>query len=289
MSKKKPPTSPPNPNRSATPYRISLQDMETQKEIWSSRTSRLRIISIVAFVVAVIGFCFFALFAWTPLHNILPGYLNHEDRKEIVDNALRVDSLSRELALQEQYMVNIARILTDDITVDSIAMTDSIAAALDSAQGWTPDILAKSSPESEEFSRQYEESERFNLTMLPQHNEGILFYPPISGNVIKAFDPMQGSFGITMQAGRNASVAAVLDGAIVAVTSTIADGYVVVVQHNNNYMSIYRNIGECLRQVGERVEAGERIALVGTALNNEVQYELWHTGVALDPQKYIVF
>lgn len=276
-------------NRFTTPFRIAVQEEESRREIWSGKTSRLRITLIIATIVLSIGAIFFALFAWTPLHNILPGYLKHEARAQIVDNALRVDSLSRHIALQEQYIENIARILTDNISIDSIAMRDSVAQTLDSAEVWSTDILTKSSPESERFSQQYEENEKFNLTMLPQHSEGILFYPPLNGNIIKRFDPSQGSYGITIQAGRNASVAAVLDGTIVAITSTIAQGYVVVVQHNNNYMSIYRNMGECLRRVGNRVVAGERIALVGTALNSEIEFELWHAGQVLDPLKYIVF
>ena len=63
----------------------------------------------------------------------------------------------------------------------------------------------------------------------------------------------------------------------------------VVVQHNNNFISIYRNISESLRNIGDKVSAGERIALVGSETNNIALYELWHAGVAIDPLIYIVF
>ena len=276
-------------NRLTTRYRIVLQQEDDNKEVWSGKTSRLQVILLICLFVAIIGGGMFALFAWTPLHNILPGYLHSETRIQIIDNAIRLDSLTRQMQLRDQYMENIARILNDEIAVDSITLNDSIAASLDSVTKWTPDILSKSSPESEAFAQEYEKNERFNLTMLPSLSEGILFHTPLTGKIIKTYNPQQGSYGIEIETTRNTAVSAVLDGSIVAITHTIANGYVVVVQHNNNFISIYRNVGECLRKVGDKVNAGQRIALVGTATNNIAQFELWYAGTAINPQQYIVF
>ncbi|MBO7291551.1 MAG: M23 family metallopeptidase [Bacteroidaceae bacterium] len=276
-------------NRLTTRYRIVLQQEDDNKEVWSGKTSRLQVILLICLFVAIIGGGMFALFAWTPLHNILPGYLHRETRIQIIDNAIRLDSLTRQMQLRDQYMENIARILNDEIAVDSITLNDSIAASLDSVTKWTPDILSKSSPESEAFAQEYEKNERFNLTMLPSLSEGILFHTPLTGKIIKTYNPQQGSYGIEIETTRNTAVSAVLDGSIVAITHTIANGYVVVVQHNNNFISIYRNVGECLRKVGDKVNAGQRIALVGTATNNIAQFELWYAGTAINPQQYIVF
>ena len=276
-------------NRLTTRYRIVLQQEDDNKEVWSGKTSRLQVILLICLFVAIIGGGMFALFAWTPLHNILPGYLHRETRIQIIDNAIRLDSLTRQMQLRDQYMENIARILNDEIAVDSITLNDSIAASLDSVTKWTPDILSKSSPESEAFAQEYEKNERFNLTMLPSLSEGILFHTPLTGKIIKTYNPQQGSYGIEIETTRNTAVSAVLDGSIVAITHTIANGYVVVVQHNNNFISIYRNVGECLRKVGDKVNAGQRIALVGTATNNIAQFELWYAGTAINPQQYIAF
>lgn len=269
-------------------YHIGVYD-RNNTEVWHGSTSQTGMIVIVSAVVLFIGFIMFSLFAWTPLHNILPGYLRAEARAQVIDNVLRVDSLSREMDLRNLYMDNIYRILTDDIPLDSIVLNDSIVASLDSVKQWRPEILTKSSPESEAFSRAYEESEEYNLTMLPTPSEGVLFYPPLTGNIVKMFAPQNKMYGIDIQAANMASASSVLDGTIVSITHTIEKGYIMVVQHNNNYMSIYGNIGECMRQVGDNVLAGERIGRVGTAMNSVLHYELWHSGIAIDPMKYIVF
>lgn len=270
-------------------YRIKFYNNSEEQELWSGSITRLGFITIVSSVVLFIGFIMFALFAWTPLHNILPGYLRADARAEVIDNALRVDSLSREMSIRDVYIDNIYRILTDDIPLDSIVLNDSIAASLDSVKQWTPDILSYSSAESEAFTQSYEESEEYNLTMLPPPSEGILFYPPLSGNIVERFAPQNKRYGIDIQASRLASASSVLDGSVVSITHTIENGYVMVLQHNNNYMSVYANIGDCMRQVGENVLAGERIGRVGTATNSVLHFELWHNGVAIDPLKYIVF
>lgn len=270
-------------------YRISVHQTDSNKEVWNTTTSQIQSIVILVVAVAAIGFVIFSLFAWTPLHNMLPGYLKSETRTQIVDNALRVDSLSNQIRLREQYINNIARILTDDIPLDSIVINDSIAASLDSAQSWTPDILTKSSPESEAFARAYEKEEQFNLTMLPAPTEGVLFHIPIKGKIVKTFNPQQGKYGIELKAARQEAFTAVLDGTIVSVAHTISQGYVVAIQHNNNYVSIYRNIADCLGKTGDKVVAGERIGTLGNDSNDTAYFELWHTGIAVDPLKYIAF
>ena len=48
-----------------------------------------------------------------------------------------------------------------------------------------------------------------------------------------------------------------------------------------------------LKKEGDKVKAGDVVALVGTTSSNysssHLHFELWYEGQALDPQKYIVF
>lgn len=270
-------------------YRISINQADTDKVAWSITTAKLHYILLLIGSVVAIVFIVFSLFAWTPLHNILPGYLKSDARTEIVDNALRVDSLDNQIKLRERYIQNIARILTDDIPLDSIILNDSIVATLDSAQSWTPDMLTKSSPETQAIINTYEKEEQFNLTMLPQPTEGILFHIPVRGEIVKKFNPQQGNYGIEIEVSRHTPITAVLDGTVVAVIHTIAQGYVVIVQHNNNYVSIYRNVANSYKRVGDKVVSGERIGTVGNATSNITEFELWQNGIAVDPLLYITF
>ena len=72
------------------------------EEVWSFRLSQLS-----AFVtLAVFAFFLIAVTAFiiikTPIRNYLPGYLDVEVRKEIMQNALRADSLERMIEIQSR-------------------------------------------------------------------------------------------------------------------------------------------------------------------------------------------
>ncbi len=273
-----------------TRYKLSFFRENTLEEVWTIHLSRLNAILLTIFLVIIIGLGVTSLIVSTPIRSLLPGYLQREARDQVVDNALRIDSLMKEMEIRDRYINNITDILTGNISSDS----DSIGHDIDSTRIWSPEILTNASTESKDFAQRYEDDEKFTLNMLPPPTEGLLFYTPVKGNVIESFNQQKGIYGVAIQTARKAAVSAVLDGAIISVIHTIKDGYVVTIQHNNNYVSIYRNNAEVLRNVGDKVTAGEKIAIVGTqapqsGVNSIAFFELWHTGVPLNPQEYISF
>lgn len=76
---------------------------------------------------------------------------------------------------------------------------------------------------------------------------------------------------------------------------TAKEGYTIAIQHRENLVSIYRNCHRLLKEVGEKVSAGEVIATLGSSSDKEgetkpyLHFELWHRGKALDPNIYIAF
>ena len=65
----------------------------------------------------------------------------------------------------------------------------------------------------------------------------------------------------------------------------IGNTYTIMVQHEN-YLSIYRNIGKVLKGIGDKVLAGESIAIVGEL---PLYFELWQNGQAINPEEVIAF
>ena len=64
-------------------------------------------------------------------------------------------------------------------------------------------------------------------------------------------------------------------------------GLVSVVDHGDGYMSLYGHNQALLKTVGDRVEAGEPIALVGQSggqANSGLYFEIRHTGIAVNPK-----
>lgn len=276
--------------RIRTRYKLSFFKENTLEEVWTIHLSLLGVVLSALLLTVIIGVGVTSFIVATPIRNLLPGYLKSETRDKLVDNALRIDSLMYQMQIRDRYIANIADILNDNITIDSNGVMQSI----DSTRSWSPEILTYASTESNEFAKKYEEEEKFMLNMLPPPTEGLLFYPPVKGSVVKPFNPQDGLYGILIQAPRRSAVSSILDGTIASVSYTVEHEYVVTVQHNNNYLSIYRNNSECLRRTGEKVAAGEKIAIVGnndreSRTSSIVEFELWHSGKALNPEEYITF
>jgi len=67
-------------------------------------------------------------------------------------------------------------------------------------------------------------------------------------------------------------------------------GNLLIVDHGEGYMSIYADNEALLKQTGDRVDAGEVIATVGSTGGNEksgLYFELRHLGKAFDPLRWV--
>ena len=270
-------------------YKLTITNENTLEEIVGIHVSKLNGVSVLLFAVTVIFLITSVIIAFTPLRNYLPGYMNSEVREQVVLNALRADSLQWVLERQRMYIMNIQDIISGNVKVDSVHTIDSLTVTR------TEELVERTQAE-DDFRKQYEETERYNLTTIdnaPVMN-GLIFFRPTRGMVASDFDANKQHYGIDIAANPNESVLATLDGTVILATYTADTGYVIQVQHAQNLVSVYKHCGSLLKKVGDTVKAGEAIALVGktgekTTGGPHLHFELWNKGRALDPSKYIVF
>ena len=269
-------------------YKLTITNENTLEEIVGIHVSKLNGVSVLLSAVTVIFLIASLIIVFTPLRNYLPGYMNTEIREQVVNNALRADSLQWLLVRQRMYIMNIQDIISGNIKVDSVHTIDSLT------ETRTEELMERTQAE-EEFRKQYEETERYNLTTIDnaQAITGLIFFRPTRGMVSSGFDANQKHFGIDIAASPNESVLATLDGTVILATYTADTGYVIQVQHSQNLISVYKHCGSLLKKVGDSVKAGEAIALVGNTgektTGPHLHFEIWNRGRALDPSKYIVF
>lgn len=268
-------------------YKLTITNENTLEEVVGIHVSKLNGVSVLLFAVTVIFLIAATIIAFTPLRNYLPGYMNSEVRELVVNNALRVDSLQQLLNRQNMYIMNIQDIFSGKVKADTVASIDSLTIVR------SEELMERTEAE-EQFRKQYEESERYNLTTMDNTPAtlGLVFYRPTRGMISSAFDANGKHFGIDIAANPNESVLATLDGTVILSTYTAETGYVIQVQHAQNIVSVYKHCGSLLKKVGDTVKAGEAIALVGNTgektTGPHLHFELWSKGRALDPSKYIV-
>jgi murein DD-endopeptidase MepM/ murein hydrolase activator NlpD len=121
----------------------------------------------------------------------------------------------------------------------------------------------------------------------------IHFFVPLKGVVSNHFDTATDHFGVDLVGGPNSLISAVLDGTVIFSGWTLESGYVVHIQHQADLISVYKHNSELLKFQGDRVKAGEAIAIIGNSgeysTGPHLHLELWHGGTPLDPEQYIDF
>jgi murein DD-endopeptidase MepM/ murein hydrolase activator NlpD len=86
-------------------------------------------------------------------------------------------------------------------------------------------------------------------------------------------------------------VRAVGSGYVVLADWTQEGGYTVAVQHSDGYLSVYKHNKQLLKQIGDRVQAREALAVSGNSgqmtTGPHLHFELWRNGLAQDPRPYV--
>ena len=270
-------------------YRLVIYNDITYAEVWHMRLSRLNVLTFFSVIGLAVVVAVTSLIAFTPLREFIPGYPDSKTRRNIVQNAQRLDSLEQKVRRWVLYNDNLNRILSGQEPLDIENAGDS------SLRQRYRTITLNQSIDDSLFRRQVEEVEQQNLTMLNADESAssvgnLRLLPPVQGKVADAFSPQEQQFGVSIAATPGSAVLAALSGTLVAAAWTVENGYVVTIQHDRNLVTVYKNNRQLLKQVGVRVTAGEIIAVTGAGKDGSMPvFEIWNNGAPVNPEHYIVF
>ena len=271
-------------------YRVSVVNENTFEESWHIHLSRFSVI-LYFFLFTILTFVLLTILIYvTPLRYYLPGYGETSDRSKIIQESLKTDSLMKVVSQQSAYIELIKKIINEEIQPDSISSLDSVALSKKSQE-----LLEKSKKE-EEFCKKFEEEEKFNLANISinKNENTYVFFRPVQGIITSSYSLQNHHYGINILTPPNQSVMSVLNGTVIFTGFTFDNDWVIQVQHENNYVSIYKNNTRLLKKVGDVVKAGETIAITGennhsNKAKKEFYFELWQQGKPINPEEIIIF
>jgi septal ring factor EnvC (AmiA/AmiB activator) len=96
--------------------------------------------------------------------------------------------------------------------------------------------------------------------------------------------------GILIKAAEGASIQAVGGGTVVYANWLRGFGNLLILDHGEQYLSIYAYNQSLLKQVGDTVRTGEAVALAGSTggqLDSALYFEIRHRGTAVDPLTFL--
>ena len=277
-------------------FRLAIFNDTTFEELWRVRLSKANAFLAAALLLVLTLAVNTSLIAFTNLREFIPGYPNVEMRRNILMNAIMLDSLEHELEIRDKYFRDLNDVISGRQPIGSVVLRDS-------TRDYS-NVEFSRSPEDSVFRARVEQEEKYSLSVLPaQSGSGsqqgtslanIHFFPPVKGIISSNFDARTRHYATDIVTQPKAVVSSTLEGTVIMTGWTMETGFVIAIQHANNLVSVYKHNARLLKEMGDRVWAGESISIVGDSgelytSGPHLHFELWHNGVALDPAQYIYF
>ena len=276
-------------------YRLVVMNDDTFEEQFSLKLTPLNIGVLVGLVSIIMITLTVSLVAFTPLREYIPGYGTEiNTRQDVINQALRADSLEYELSLGTAALNNIINVMSGNISADSAQKAQTKATSITGEPGTG---VAPSKADSA-FRQQVESQDKYSLAISETKTgkgsiSSFFFFTPVKGMITASFNASEEHYGVDIAAKENEPIKAALDGTVIFSGWTSETGNTIQIQHSNNLLTTYKHNSVLLKKIGQYVKAGEAIAVIGNSGEQtsgpHLHFELWYNGTAIDPQEYIVF
>ena len=270
-------------------YRLIIYNDSTIQTVWSIKLTPIKVLTIGGLIAIVLILLTTIIIAYTPLRENIPGYPSARVRQQIILNYMLVDSLENEITTRDTYLEKIKTLFQGEVPEDESPVIHS---ALKPHEGKFKNLNADSIFED----KLLEEKQNLSIANPPKRLSSISsihFYTPLRGLITNKYNAKTEHLAVDIVGSLNARIANVLDGTVIFAGWTMDTGYSIYIQHENNIISAYKHNAEVLKTVGEKVKAGEVIAIMGNSgeltIGPHLHFELWHNGIAIDPEMYIEF
>ena len=270
-------------------YKVVVSSEDTFEEKFAFKASKINVfVLMLVYSVILISFTVSIVF-FTQLRELVPGYSSSDLLNRAIYLTQKTDSLERQIELNNKFYKSIEDVLsgkTDEfIERDNIPIDSSL----------NEKNFYSISPNSEDsILRNYVDSQdKFNLTKNELVIENKMFFSPIKGDITQAFNFEENHFAIDIAADIGTPVKSILDGKILFSEWSVDTGHVIIVDHGDNIVSVYKHNSKSLKEQNDFVQAGEVIAYSGNqgslSSGPHLHFELWKNGTPIDPEPLLNF
>ncbi len=235
------------------------------------------------------------LIFFTPIRGLIPGYGDLSHPKKIRELSLALEEMESRIQANETYTTNFMKMLKDSTqTAEDVSNVQTIETNAN------PEKIEKVKEDAEirqeiAFSEQIQEKSILAKSSSQQSVslDRVYFLPPLTGPVSADYEPSKKHYGIDILAPKNTPIKAALDGFVIQADWTMDAGNTIGLQHDNNIITFYKHNSTLLKKIGERVKAGEAIAIIGNSgeLTDgpHLHFEIWHQGKSINPADFVEF
>lgn len=270
-------------------YRLVVLNEDTFEERFAIKLTRLNVFVIVSLgtILLIAGTIF--LIAFTSLKEYIPGYSSTALKKQATVLNYKTDSLQQVINLNEQYYSSIKKVLTGDVA--SLEFNrDSIidAASIDASK-----LDLKPTKEDSLLRELVDKEDKYNVFESTISSTNFVLFPPVNGTISEGYNIKDKHYAVDVVVAKDTPVKATADGTVIFAEWTADTGYVVIIEHSYELISVYKHNASITKEQGDLVKSGEVIAMAGNAgeltTGPHLHFELWNRGYPVNPTNFIDF
>ena len=276
-------------NKLIRSYKVVVSSEDTFEERLSFSTNKFNVFLILSlYSIILIAFTISVVF-FTQLKEMVPGYSSSDLLTQAIYLTKKTDSLENELELNNTFYQSIENVLSGK--TEQIVYKDSFTV---SNEIENIDLQAISANAEDSILRKYvEQEDKFNLTKNELVIENKMFVTPVKGQITQKFDPLNNHFALDISVDTGTPVKSILEGKIIFSEWSIDTGHVLIIDHGDDIISVYKHNSKVLKTQNNYVKAGEVIAYSGNqgtlSTGPHLHFELWKNGTPINPEPLFNF
>lgn len=269
-------------------YRLVILNEDTFEERLALKLTRLNVFLIFGFAAVFLVSFTAILIAFTPLREYIPGYSSTALNNKAKALQFRTDSIQNILAINERYYKSISNALNGNFDPELLVKDSNsfeISKILDSE--------FKASLEDSILRAKVEDTDKYNVVEVSENDSDFILFPPVNGSISQQYSLEEKHYAVDVAVIKNTPVKATADGVVVFSEWTAETGYVIMIAHKKELISVYKHNSSLAKMQGDRVKSGEVIAMAGNtgtfSTGPHLHFELWSNGFPINPENFIDF
>ncbi len=258
-------------------YRILIIDVEDLNEVGNYQFTMARLYTYIISIVLIFSILLISLIVFTPLKRLMPGYGDIEENYKFIELRNKLTEIEADLEDQIVYTQGLQNMLSGQ-NLDDVDLPDN----------QKPDSAVKEKPSSVVFSDTELKESKITRSLNNQY-----FVPPLTGIISAPFNRLKNHLGVDILGPKDTAIKSITAGVVISSDFTVKTGNTLSIQHPNNLISVYKHNSALLKNTGDKVSAGEAIAIIGNTgeLTDgpHLHFELWYNGNVINPENFINF
>jgi murein DD-endopeptidase MepM/ murein hydrolase activator NlpD len=270
-------------------YRLVVLNEDTFEERFAVKLTQLNVFFLSSLAAIILVTLTTLLIVFTPLREYIPGYSSTALQKQALELDSKTDSLLKSINMNDAYINSLKSVLRGEVSA-VVINKDSIFKA---AQADT-DVLELNPSKADSLLREKVRNEdKYNLFESATSDKDFVFFPPVNGSISSGFEPNEKHFAVDIVVPTNTPVKATSDGRVLFASWTSDAGYVIIIDHGDELVSVYKHNSSLTKSQGDFVRSREVIAISGASgelsTGPHLHFELWSNGTPLNPTNFIDF